>query len=194
MQFYVYEWYRKFDNFIFYVGKGTKYRKQCIAGRNKLFLEYIDKYECANRIIFETDDEESAYFYEEYRINRLKEIDQATCNLRTDYGVGGYSNYSTINKMLNDNSIQRQEQRIRMTINNPMKNYKTVEKVRNKLLKTIIIGNMIFRGRQEAAKYFKVSTATISNWIKVGKLPTKYGNLECRYDNQQPSQVNVDKK
>lgn len=49
--FYVYEWYIKETNEIFYVGKGSGQRYKVTYNRNKLFNEIIQKHNCDSRII-----------------------------------------------------------------------------------------------------------------------------------------------
>ena len=44
--YYIYEWYRKDNNEIFYVGKGSGNRYKVKTQRNALFIEMINKYEC----------------------------------------------------------------------------------------------------------------------------------------------------
>lgn len=209
MNFYVYEWYRESDNYIFYVGKGCKRRKGIKSNRNVLFEEFISENKCSNRIIFETDDENEAYLYEYNRINELKQRGQASCNIRVELGIGSKTtsiSNEQINRMVNDNPMKDEKQRLRMSINNPMKdpeqrkrmsefnpmkNPETVQKLKDKLSKIIIIGEMRFKGWKEASSYFGVTSNNIGHWLKNGKTPKKYGSLECKYDDQQPSQENV---
>ena len=49
--FYVYEWYIKETNEIFYVGKGSEQRYKVTYDRNKLFNEIIQNHNCESRIV-----------------------------------------------------------------------------------------------------------------------------------------------
>jgi len=50
-KFYVYEWYNVDTEEVFYVGKGSKKRKDQIKNRNKNFLTYIETHNVLSRIV-----------------------------------------------------------------------------------------------------------------------------------------------
>lgn len=180
--FYVYEWFNKNTNEIFYVGKGTKNRYKQIRKRNKLFLEYINNNECDVRIIKYFDNEEEAFNYEHIRICKLKNIGQYDCNLDNG-GKGGikfiwtpemrkyYSKYNVMKSI---------KQRERMSKNNPMKNKKISQKVAKAKSRLVIIENKLFSSLKEAGKYYKVFPTEIQYWCKRGydrnKQPCRYAD------------------
>ena len=88
-RFYVYVWYKKDSNEVFYVGKGTGKRKddKTPDRRNKYFMNVVDKYECSNRIIEEKLTNEEACDREKYWIKHYWDKNQAYCNF-TDGGEG----------------------------------------------------------------------------------------------------------
>ena len=168
--FYVYEWFNVKTNEIFYVGKGKGNRYQIGVKRNKLFLEYYKNNECDVRIIkyFETENE--AFEYERLRIEYLKDKNQCMCNIRHG-GYGGITNWWTpdIKNYYSKNNIMKlQNQKERMSKNNPMKNPNTVKKVVAKKSKKIVIGNKIFSSIVEASKEFNVRDTAIQYWLERG--------------------------
>ena len=64
-KYYVYEWFNKSNNYIFYVGKGCGNRCTEVRRRNKSFLKYIEENECSYRIIKENLLEDEAFALEE---------------------------------------------------------------------------------------------------------------------------------
>lgn len=201
MKFYVYEWYRIEDNYIFYVGKGTGRRKGIISSRNYLFKDFIENNNCENRIIFESEDENEVVKYESFRIEELHNINQAHCNIyEHESGILSEEYRKSLSeKMKNNNPMKNEKQRQRMRENNPMKDQKQRERlsknnpmkdpeIRKKRSlaqsKIIIIGDMKFLGWKAAAEYFGLTPNNIGEWLKNGHTPKKYGNLICKYDNQ----------
>lgn len=180
MQFYVYEWFNKKTNEIFYVGKGCKNRYKQITKRNKLFLQYYSKNECDSRIIRFFDNEEDAFIFENKKILELKQKNQCFCNL--DNGGNGGCNFVWTDEMKKYKSLynpmKNQYQKERMSKNNPMKNSEIVEKVRLKKSKKVVLGNKIYNSLKELANEFGVRDTSITYWLKRG-----YGkNLEpCYY-------------
>jgi hypothetical protein len=83
--YYVYEWYFIDTDNVFYVGKGKgrRYREQ--KDRNDKFKNYINKYKCNVRKVFENLTEDVAYQKEIELIAYYKNIRQCKCNL-TDGG------------------------------------------------------------------------------------------------------------
>lgn len=88
-RFYVYEYYSKTDNLIFYVGKGCgdRYRRISKYARSKDFLDYYHSHDCSVRIIESdlTNDEASALEIE--RIAYLRNLNHPLTN-KTNGGEG----------------------------------------------------------------------------------------------------------
>ena len=188
MKFYVYEWFRKDNNEIIYVGKGYRNRYK-VKNKNKMFLWHLKNFECESRIIEYFDNEDEAFEAEAERIQYLKSINQACCNIRTSKG-GGYQkiwNEKQRKRMSENNPMKLEHQRKRMSENNPMKNKEISEKMAIKVSKAIFINNIRYKSLREAAKVFGVRDTTIRWWLIDGKTSKKHGSLECKYDNQQPS-------
>lgn len=87
MDFYVYEYYKKDNDEVFYVGKGTKRRMHELHNRNKYFNAVYAKYECDVRVFKDGLTNEEACDLERDRIAELKAIGQARCNF-TEGGTG----------------------------------------------------------------------------------------------------------
>ena len=87
MRFYVYEYYKKCNGEVFYVGKGTGRRMYELHNRNRYFLNVYNKYECDVRIYKDGLTNEQACALERERIKELRKDGQAYCNL-TDGGTG----------------------------------------------------------------------------------------------------------
>lgn len=98
--FYVYEYYIKETNEVFYVGKGTGNRYKELHNRNKYFKRVYDKYECDVRIIKDNLTNEQACELEIQKIAELK----PKCNF-TNGGDGfstGDLNPNRINPPIGD--------------------------------------------------------------------------------------------
>jgi len=65
-RFYVYKWYYKDSNKIFYIGKGVKNRYKTLTHRNKKFLEIYNAnpLNCVSEIVKYFDTEEEAFVHE----------------------------------------------------------------------------------------------------------------------------------
>jgi hypothetical protein len=87
MDFYVYEYYKKDNDEVFYVGKGTKRRMYELHNRNKYFNAVYAKYDCEVRIYKDELTNEDSCEIERQRIAELKDIGQAYCNF-TAGGTG----------------------------------------------------------------------------------------------------------
>ena len=161
MQFYVYEWFNKQTNEIFYVGKGCKNRYKQITKRNKLFKNYYQNNECDSRIIKTFDNENDAFKFENDRILKLKSKNQCMCNL--DNGGKGGCNFVWTDEMRKYkseyNPMKNEYQKIRMSLDNPMKNAKIVEKVKSKISKKVVLGVQVYNSLKELAqKYSFIET------------------------------------
>lgn len=186
--FYVYEWYIKDTNEIFYVGKGCRNRYKSIKSRNKLFLECIKNNDCDVRISKYFDNELEAFEYEHMRICELKMNNQCKCNLDNG-GKGGINfiwtpemreYYSKYNVMKSD------KQRERMSKNNPMKNHNIAMKTNNLKRKHPIINGIYYDLVEQASKEHNVSICTIRNWCKQG-FNTK--NQQCYWSCEKPKNI-----
>jgi NUMOD3 motif len=87
MNFYVYEYYKKDNDEVFYVGKGTGRRMYELHNRNKYFNSVYAKYDCDVRIYKNELTNEESCEMERNRIAELKAIGQAYCNF-TEGGTG----------------------------------------------------------------------------------------------------------
>ena len=185
--FYIYEWFNEETGYIFYVGKGTRNRKNDISRRNKLFKEYISKNKCSNRIIECFDNEKDAFELEHKRICYLKSLNQCHCNL--DNGGKGGCHFVWAKEMREYyskyNCMKSKNQRERMSNSNPMKNKQIAKIVGEKHRKRIIIGEKLYSSFTEAAFCYKVSIQCINYWIKIGKNPNT--NEVCYYYGKLPN-------
>ena len=173
--FYVYEWYIKNSNEIIYVGKGSK-KRYLSKQHNRLFKEFIKRYECESRIVKYFNNEQDAYYYEYERIEELKNKNQCVCNIAKG-GFGGGSSYYQKSKRWTkeerkkysiNNVMKSEEQRKRMKENNPMKNEKYAKK--NGLLhrKPFFIGENEFQTLKEASIFYKVTPQCIKYYLNKG--------------------------
>lgn len=190
MKFYVYEWFNKDNQEVFYVGKGCKNRKSQIRKRNKLFQDYYNTHNCDNRIIKYFDNEQEAFLFENKRIIELKQKNQCCCNL-DDGGKGGV-NFVWTNELRlyksKFNPMKNKKQKERMSKNNPMKRPEIVEKVMAKKKKKVVLGNKVYSSLKELANNFNINDTTIQYWIKRG-----YGrNFEiCYYYGEEPKPFKI---
>ena len=169
MKFYVYEWFIKKTNEIFYVGKGTKNRYK-VKKHNKLFNYILQNNDCESRIIKEFDDEKEAFEYEYTRIKQLWDNGECKANIYNG-GTGGTIDWWTPElreKYSKQNVMKSDKQRQRMSINNPMKNEITKNKVIQKNSKKIIIGDKTYNSITDVAKHYNVGPTAIQYWLKRG--------------------------
>lgn len=80
-RYYVYEWYVKDTNEVFYVGKGTKRRAGQLK-ENKYFMSMYNTHDCDYRIVIDELTEEQA-FQKEMELNKtdgtfIKKFDTVT--------------------------------------------------------------------------------------------------------------------
>lgn len=86
--YYIYEWYNTETGEVFYVGKGKNRRMYVKSGRNKHFINYINRYKCDVRKSHKGLSESEAYSIETEQIKQYRSIGQAICN----YSDGGKGN------------------------------------------------------------------------------------------------------
>lgn len=182
--FYVYEWYIKDTDEIFYVGKGTGNRYKVTKNRNEFFINTINQYDCESRIIKYFQNEKDAFNYQKERIDQLKAIGLCKCNIHTG-GAGGSSEYwsEKLRKQYSENNVmKRPQQRKRMSEQNPMKNKEIAKKVAEKKSRKVIINNIEYQSVKQAQQYYKVDYNTIANWCKKG---INYHGEQCRFADQE---------
>lgn len=80
-RYYVYRWYNTETNETFYIGKGTKGRKDVIQGRSKAFMEYYNSHKCANQKIKDNLTENEAYILEKEMIKKYRTDSNHLVNL-----------------------------------------------------------------------------------------------------------------
>lgn len=191
--FYVYEWFVVETGEIFYVGKGCRGRYKSTSHRNRLFLEFIKRFECSSRIIKYFESEDEAFSYEKKRISELKEKGLCSCNL--DGGGKGGVNFVWNEEMRKYKSVynpmKSAEQRERMSKNNPMKNPDIALKASRKKMRPVIINGIRYDGLKVAAKEIGVCEHSILTWCKRGY--DTNGN-PCRYEDEQQKKYPLIKK
>ena len=170
MNFYIYKWFIVETNKIFYIGKGKGNRYKQLSHRNKMFSKTYQENNCSVEIIEYFETEKEAFAREYDLICQYKSVGECWCNLDNG-GKGGchfvWTNdmrkyYSTYNVMKSAN------QRERMSINNPMKNLTTKQKVIDKKSKTIVYNGKQYKNSRELANLFNVGTTAVYYWIKRG--------------------------
>ena len=189
--FYVYEWFIKDTNEIIYVGKGSKNRYKT-KKHNKMFNEFISRYDCDSRIIKTFEKEEDAFHYEYIRVAELKAIGQCVCNIYNG-GFGGETKSWTTekrHKYSKYNVMKSQKQRERMSKYNPMKNKDTAKRVGIKHRKAVIVDGKYFDSVKSAAEYIGTWDIYVTECIRDKQGMCK--GHKCEYANQQPSQTNTD--
>lgn len=167
--FYVYEWYIKNTGEIFYVGKGCKNRYK-VKKHNQLFKYILEHNDCESRIIKTFDNEEDAFGYEYERINQLWSIGECKANIYKG-GMGGTTNWWTSemrDRYSKKNIMKTEQQRKRMSIDNPMKNKKIAKIVGEKHKKPLYVGETLFDSIKTVAEIYNVKETTVSYWLKVG--------------------------
>ena len=187
--FYVYEWYIKETNEIFYVGKGSGQRYKVTYNRNKLFNEIIQKHNCDSRIIKYFQNEKDAFQYQAERIDELKKQGLCKCNIHSG-GAGGSSAYWT-EKLRQEysinNPIKDPVQKKRMSQQNPMKNKEIAQRVADKKSKKIIINEIEYKSIQAVKEHYHVSYDVVIKWCRDGV--NSYGE-SCRYANLKQATIN----
>lgn len=178
--FYVYEWFIVETEEIFYVGKGCRDRYKSKSHRNRLFDEFIKRFNCSSRIIKYFESEDSAFAYEKERISKLKEQGLCVCNL--DGGGTGGVNFVWTDEMRQYksryNPMKAKNQRERMSEKNPMKNPDVAKKNGKAKGRPVIINGITYSGLKVAAAEIGVCEFSILTWCKRGY--DTNGN-PCRY-------------
>ena len=179
--YYVYEWFNCETNEIFYVGKGTG-RRLKVRKRNSLFNKYIKENKCESRVVKYFETEKEAFEFEYNYIKELKLQGQCKCNMHSG-GAGGSVEYWTdeLRKEYSIHNVMKSEnQRKRMSDNNPMKNKEICLKVNSQKRKPVIIGDTEYASIKDAVNALKVTSERIAYWCKRGANPK--GEI-CRYKN-----------
>lgn len=183
-KFYVYEWFNINTNEVFYVGKGCGKRAFETKKRNKIFLKYYETYPCDVRLVFQDLSEEEAFKQEKILTDFYKKKDQCQANL-ADAGYGGVSQVWTpeLKQYWSENNpMKQEEQRLRMSIYNPMKNPEVAKKVGQTKKRAVIINGVKYDGLVDAAKDLQVCTDTILTWVKQGH---NSKGEPCRYADEE---------
>lgn len=91
--YYVYEYFNIETGYIFYVGKGCKYRmtEMYSGSRNIFFEKYYNSNKCDCRKIYEKLNEQTALNIEHERILELKKQNMCCCNIDNGGKIGGRS-------------------------------------------------------------------------------------------------------
>lgn len=87
--FYVYKWFIKNSNEVFYIGKGKGNRVRKVKNRNYIFLDYYNNNECDYEILEYFEDEQAAFDREKELIAYYWSIGQAKANI-DEGGKGGH--------------------------------------------------------------------------------------------------------
>ena len=192
-KFYVYKWYNTDTNEVFYIGKGTRNRKNNLTHRNKIFQDYYANNNCANEIIKYFDDENQALQYEKEMISYYRSLGQAQANI-DDGGNGGLAFIWTEtmrNYKSQFNPMKDEKQKERMSKNNPMKNSIIAKKVAQKLQRAVIIDNQFFPSVKLAAEQLNTSSFVIETWCKRGY---NTQGQPCRYADEPQKEYSDDIK
>ncbi len=171
-RFYVYKWYYKDSNKIFYIGKGTKSRYKNTKRRNQKFLEIYNANpsNCDVEIIKYFDTEEEAFSYEKQLILDAWDNGEAEANIDCG-GKGGYRAIWTERRkqyLSEFNPMKTEEQKLRLSEDNPMKKSECIEKYQWSRGHNIVIDNVTYPSVYEAARQLDKDPGTIFRWGKKG--------------------------
>lgn len=181
--YYVYEWFIVETGEVFYVGKGSG-RRYKVRKHNKFFNDMITRFECSSRIVKTFEKEEDAFLYERDLVNQWREKGQCVCNIY-DGGCGGTTSWWTEERRKeysSKNCMKSQNQRDRMSKNNPMKNPKTVEAVIAYKKRPVVIGDKEYCSVIDVMREYNTSHGTVQKWCRKGI--TKDG-IPCRYKDEE---------
>lgn len=168
--FYVYKWYIKNTNEVFYIGKGCHNRVRKIRGRNKIFLDYYNNNDCGWEILEYFENEEDAFAKEKELIAYYWSIGEAEANI-DEGGHGGHKCAMTLKQRQYRSKYcqwRSPEYKAYISEHNPMKNPETAELVASQNRKPIVIGEKEYSSINEAMKELNVPYETIRGWCKKG--------------------------
>lgn len=189
--FYVYEWFIKGTNEIFYVGKGSGKRYK-VKKHNAFFNDFIKRYDCDSRIVKTFETEEDAFKFEFDRVRELKLNGQCVCNIYVG-GFGGTVSCWTDEmreEYSRNNVMKSANQRRRMSEHNPMKNKEIAEKTNAQKRKRICVGDKIYPSCKALAEAYNVTDSAIKYWIERGYAPN---HEPCYYYGDEMPEVKIKK-
>ena len=96
--YYVYEWFKKDSEDVFYVGKGKGNRYKSIANRNPYFLNVYTKYDSDVRIVKNNLTEKEALEYEYYLIKKYRDKYGEDYLTNLTSGMDGYIGFTRTEK------------------------------------------------------------------------------------------------
>ena len=191
-KFYVYKWFIIDTQEVFYIGKGTRNRKNSISNRNKIFKEYYSKYNCKNEIIQYFENEKDALQYEKEMIAYYRSLGQAKANI--DEGGNGGLSFSWTSEMREYkskyNPMKELDQRKRMSENNPMYRKDVLEKAHLRG-RPVIINGIEYPNVHTAANENNVYDSTVCYWCKRGY---NTNGQPCRYKDEEQKDIPEMKK
>lgn len=188
--FYIYKWFIKNNNEVFYIGKGKDNRVRKVKNRNNIFLDYYNNNECDYEILEYFEDEQAAFDREKELIAYYWSIGQAKANI-DEGGKGGY-HFAMTQKEREYRSKYSQwrseEHRQFMREHNPMYNKEIVETVAQKNRKPLIIGEKEYSSIHEASEALKQPYETIRGWCKRGYNAERQ---QCYYKEDGPKEIPI---
>lgn len=139
-EYYVYEWFVKETNEVFYVGKGKGDRYKVLRGRNKFFNDFYSSHNCDVRIKYDNLEEKEAFEKEKELISFYRNNTRFRLTNVTDGGDGtsGFKHTDESKKILSAFSKERWDNeefrnkmiKIRRDENGPYKSKKFRDKMR----------------------------------------------------------------
>ena len=177
--YYVYEWFIVETGEVIYLGKGSG-RRYKVRKHNRLFNEMIRRFNCDSRIVREFETEREAFDYEFVRVNEMRDSGQCVCNIHNG-GYGGTVEWWTDEMRAHyseTNVMKSEEQRKRMSANNPMKDKATAEKTNAKKRKAIIVGEREYPSIKMVCDVYHTSPQVIATWCRKG---VNAIGEKCRY-------------
>lgn len=190
--FYVYEWFITNTNEIIYVGKGSKNRFK-VKKHNRFFDEMIKRFNCQSRIYKYFETEEQAFECEYQRIMELKSVGQCVCNINKG-GSGGVVSWWTAEKRKyysEYNVMKSEQQRKRMSENNPMKNKSVAQNVSKKHRRSVVIDGRTYVSVKDASLQLGVTENTVISWCRRGY---NTDGKPCRYYDEEQKEYPIIKK
>lgn len=171
-EFYVYKWFYKDSNKVFYVGKGSKDRYKDISRRNQIFKSIYNKNpeNCQVEIIQYFSDEQEAFAYEEKIIEKYQTFGECEANLYKG-GAGGYKSQWTqeMKDYLSEyNPMYELENRMNNHLNSPMYNPEIVKKCVLAHNYQVVIDGITYISMAEASRQLNLAPGTIGLWVRRG--------------------------